>query len=169
MPQRNPSVKTAAMMAPPMKVFYLTLLTFMGLSGFGQMPIFKRYYIADLPGLGWLAQFYVTHYIHYVGAILLLGIAAYYAVLYLADRRRAFRITLYGWLQGGVMAGIVATGVLRVIKNYAGVTMSSGLIVFLDILHLALVMAMMVIATAGLCWRRRWLNIRNQPEKGGRS
>jgi hypothetical protein len=157
------------MMAAPMKAFYLLLLTLMGLSGFGQMPIFKRYYIADLPGLGWLAEFYVTHYIHYVGAILLLGIAAYYAVLYLADRRRELKITLYGRLQGGVLAGIVVTDALRVVKNYAGVTMSSGLIVFLDILHLALVMAMMAIGLVGLCWRRQWLNIRNQPGQGGRS
>ncbi len=169
MPQPETSAKAAVMMAPPVKAFYLTLLVFMGLSGFGQMPIFKRYYIADLPGLGWLAQFYLTHYIHYVGAILLLGIAGYYAVIFLADRRRGLTITLYGWLQGSVMAGIVVTGVLRVIKNYAGVTKSSGLIIFLDILHLALVMALMVIAVAGLYWRRRWLNIRNQPEQGGRS
>ena len=169
MPQPETSAQAAVMMAPPVKAFYLALLAFMGLSGFGQMPIFKRYYIADLPGLGWLAQFYVTHYIHYVGAIVLLGIAAYYVVLFLADRRYGLTITAYGWLQGSVMAGIVVTGVLRVIKNYAGVTMSSGLIIFLDILHLVLVMAMMAIGVAGLCWRRRWLNIRNQPEQGGRS
>jgi hypothetical protein len=133
----------------------------MGLSGFGQMPIFKRYYIADLPGLGWLAQFYTTHYIHYVGAILLLGIAAYQVVSYGADRRRDLKISRYGWLQGGVMAGIVVTGILRVIKNYAGVTMSSGLIVFLDILHLALVMAMILIGLAGLFLGWRWTIIRN--------
>lgn len=160
MPQRKTSVETATLMVPPMKTFYLTLLLFMGLSGFGQMPIFKRYYIADLPGLGWLAQFYTTHYIHYVGAVLLLGIAAYYAVLYLVDRRRDLKISLYGWLQGSVMAGIVVTGALRVIKNYAGVTMSSGLIVFLDILHIALVMAMMLIGLAGLFMRRRWFILR---------
>jgi hypothetical protein len=161
MSQSPSSVKSAVMMRPPMKAFYLTLLVFMGLSGFGQMPIFKRYYIADLPGLGWLAEFYVTHYIHYVGAILLLGIVAYYVVLYLADRRRDFKISLYGWLQGGVMAGIVVTGALRVIKNYPGVTMSSGLIVLLDILHLVLVMAMMVIGLVGLFLQRRWTTLRN--------
>jgi hypothetical protein len=44
---------------------YLITVLFLTLSGFGQMPIFKRYYIADIPGFGWLAQFYVTHYIHY--------------------------------------------------------------------------------------------------------
>ncbi len=161
MPQERNSAKTGVMMATPMRAFYLTILLFMGLSGFGQMPIFKRYYIADVPGLGWLAQFYTTHYIHYVGAILLLGIAAYYLVLYLAERRRDLKISLYGWLQGGLMAGIVLTGAMRVIKNYAGVAMSSGLIVFLDILHLALVMGMMMMGLAGLFLGRRWTTLRN--------
>ena len=53
------------------KPIYLFLLFMMGLTGFGQMPIFKRYYIADIPGLAWTAKFYVTHYLHYLGAILL--------------------------------------------------------------------------------------------------
>ena len=48
---------------------YILTLFVMVLTGFGQMPIFKRYYISDIPGMGWLAKFYVTHYIHYLGAI----------------------------------------------------------------------------------------------------
>ena len=160
MSQARPPIKTATMMALPMKSFYLTLLLFMGLSGFGQMPIFKRYYIADVPGLGWLAQYYVTHYIHYLGAILLLAIGAYYVMLYLADRHRNLRISVYGWLQGSVMAGIFVTGALRVIKNYAGITMSSGLVVFLDILHLVLVMALIAIGLAGLFLRKQWTIVR---------
>lgn len=161
MPRTDVSVQTAALMAPPVRAFYLLLLVLMGLTGFGQMPIFKRYYIADIPGLGWLAQFYVTHYLHYLGAIVLLGLAAYYGVLYLADRRRTLKISAYGWIQGGLMAGIVATGALRVIKNYTGVTMSSGLIVFLDILHLALAMAVMAVGLTGLFGGRRWTIFRN--------
>jgi hypothetical protein len=56
---------------------YLITVFFLTLTGFGQMPIFKRYYIADIPGFGWLAQFYVTHYIHYLGAILILALVTY--------------------------------------------------------------------------------------------
>ncbi len=41
------------------RAFTLTLF-FSALTGFAQMPIFKRYYVADLPGLGWLAEYYVT-------------------------------------------------------------------------------------------------------------
>ena len=52
--------------------FYNTVIFFLILTGFGQMPIFKRYYIADIPGLGWLAQFYVTFLIHYIAATLLI-------------------------------------------------------------------------------------------------
>ncbi len=57
------------------KYIYATTLFFITLSGFGQMPIFKRYYIADTPGLGWLAQFYVTHIIHYISATVLIAFA----------------------------------------------------------------------------------------------
>ena len=43
---------------PDRAVRYVYLITvfFLTLSGFGQMPIFKRYYIADIPGFGWLAR-----------------------------------------------------------------------------------------------------------------
>jgi len=40
-------------------LFALTI-TAMAISGFGQMPIFKRYYIADIPGLSWTADYYIT-------------------------------------------------------------------------------------------------------------
>jgi len=51
---------------PIIRYLYLITLFFLVLTGFGQMPVFKRYYIADIPGLGWLAQFFVTHYMHYL-------------------------------------------------------------------------------------------------------
>lgn len=144
------------MMPGQVRVFYMTLLLFMALSGFGQMPIFKRYYIADLPGLGWLAQFYVTHYIHYVGAAALLAIGAYYLTRYLVAERSRRRISPYGAIQGVIMLTIVITGVLRVIKNYEGYYLSSGLIVFLDILHLLTVMLFLMVGAWGLLARKRW-------------
>ena len=65
-----------------LKYSYLITLLFLTLTGFGQMPIFKRYYIADIPGLGWLAKFYITHFIHYLGAILILALLAYIILRY---------------------------------------------------------------------------------------
>ncbi|MBW2050308.1 MAG: hypothetical protein JRJ09_17530, partial [Deltaproteobacteria bacterium] len=56
------------------KTLYILTFIVMAFTGFGQMPIFKRYYISDIPGMAWSADFYATHYIHYMGAILLLGL-----------------------------------------------------------------------------------------------
>lgn len=159
------SAKTTAppadgMMPAAMRTGYTALLFMLALTGFGQMPIFKRYYIADIPGLGWLAAYYVTHYIHYLGAALLLGVGAYYVVRYAVLDHLQRRITVYGLIQGSLMAVIVVTGVLRVIKNYEGYYLSSGLIVFLDILHLAGVMLLLAAGAWGLAAKKRWTRVR---------
>lgn len=148
------------MMPGAMRAFYSLLLTVMALTGFGQMPIFKRYYVADVPGLGWLAEYYVTHYMHYLGAALLLGIGTYYLVRYLVADHLRRRLSGYGLIQGGLTLTIVVTGVLRVIKNYEGYYLSSGLIVFLDILHLAAVMLLLGAGAWGLAAKKRWTRVR---------
>jgi hypothetical protein len=37
-------------------LIYGVTLFFITLSGFAQMPVFERYHISSLPGLGWLAE-----------------------------------------------------------------------------------------------------------------
>jgi hypothetical protein len=156
MPAKTASTAAPGMMPGQVRVVYMTLLLFMALSGFGQMPIFKRYYIADLPGLGWLAQYYVTHYIHYVGAALFLAIAAYYLIRFIVAERLQRRLSAYGVIQGIIVSTIVVTGALRVVKNYEGYYLSSGMIIFLDILHLAAVMLFLLVGAWGLMRRKRW-------------
>ena len=63
---REQSIAISQVPSRTVRYFYLLTVLLLTLTGFGQMPIFKRYYIADIPGFGWLAQFYVTHYIHYL-------------------------------------------------------------------------------------------------------
>lgn len=41
-------------------------------SGFGQMPMYKRYMLDQVPGLGWSSDFFITLNIHYVAAIVLI-------------------------------------------------------------------------------------------------
>ena len=52
----NRSHSHTAAIHSPVRYFFLATVFFLTLTGFGQMPIFKRYYIADIPGLGWLAD-----------------------------------------------------------------------------------------------------------------
>ncbi len=47
-------------------------------SGFGQMPIYKRYFIDQIPGLGWSSDFIITLHMHYWAAAALIFISAYY-------------------------------------------------------------------------------------------
>lgn len=47
-------------------------------TGFGQMPIYKRYYIDQLPGLGWSSNYAVTLNLHYLAAGILIFISTYY-------------------------------------------------------------------------------------------
>ncbi|RJQ73280.1 MAG: FeS-binding protein [Desulfobacteraceae bacterium] len=139
------------------KPLYLFLLFTLGLTGFSQMPIFKRYYIADIPGLGWLAEFYVTHVIHYLGAIALLFLMVYCGAVYVALLRRKFRLTTWAYVRIALLAGITATGVLRVLKNLPEIFFSPGFTMFIDLSHLASMMLFIVAAVVAAILHRRWL------------
>ena len=136
---------------------YLFSVLFLGLTGFAQMPIFKRYYIADIPGLGWLAQFYTTHFMHYLGAILLLALAAYVVVDYFAGSGRQKTLTPSGFFRGFIITALIASGVLLVIRNQPGIYLGHQLIILLDLSHMGLVMVL--IATSIYCSIRKkpWL------------
>lgn len=140
-----------------LKPLYLMLLFVMGLSGFAQMPIFKRYYIADIPGFQWLGQFYVTHTIHYLGAICLLALMVYCSVVYLGLLRRRFDLTVFARLRVGLLAAIVATGVFRVLKNLPDVVFSPGFTMAVDIAHLGFMLMLMAVGVTVMITRQRWL------------
>jgi formate dehydrogenase gamma subunit len=42
-------------------------------SGFGQMPIYKRYWIARIPGLQWSGDYQISLTIHYIAAAFFIG------------------------------------------------------------------------------------------------
>jgi hypothetical protein len=143
-----------------MKYSYLALLFFMALTGLAQMPIFKRYYIADVPGLGWLAQFYTTHTMHYLGAIAFLALLAYGAILYGGVLRRIFIPTRCTIVRVLFLTGIVVTGILRTLKNLPDVVFSPGLTMAIDISHLGFMMALASVGTYAMMVKCRWLKRR---------
>ncbi len=56
-------------------------------SGIGQMPMYKRYMLAELPGMAWSADYGITLRMHYLGAIVLVTVALYHIVLSLRAKR----------------------------------------------------------------------------------
>ena len=139
------------------KPIYMVLLFIMGLTGFGQMPIFKRYYIADIPGLGWLAQYYVTHKIHYLGAILLLALIAYTVTVYLVMMRKKFDLTRSAYVKIALLAAIVVTGIFRTLKNLPDIVFSPGFTMFVDISPLGFMLALMFFGIFTFATKEAWL------------
>lgn len=126
------------------------------LTGFAQMPIFKRYYIADLPGLGWLAQFYTTYWLHYVSAIAFLAIAAYLMADYILLKRKSRRITIFGYVRGIMLLLILATGALLVYRNLPGYRFPPNLVVALNFSHLGLVVLFLMTSLTAKLMKRSW-------------
>jgi len=139
-----------------LKRFYILLFVVMAFTGFGQMPIFKRYYISDIPGLGWSADFYTTHYIHYLGAALLLGLIMYWIIDYFASGRSEFKLTATAYVRIILLAGIVITGIFRVLKNLPDVVFSPGFTLFIDIAHLGFMMLYLFAALIFLIFKSKW-------------
>jgi hypothetical protein len=139
-------------------IYYLYLLTvfFITLSGFGLMPIFKRYYIADVPGFGWLALYYVTHYVHYICAALIIGIASFAAAGYFLIAGEKIKLTVTGYLRAAMIAGLMVTGIPLVIKNLEGYIFSHNSIIFLDLSHLALVMLFLFTNLYCVVFKKKW-------------
>ena len=150
---------TAKSKVPNRSIRYVYLITvfLLTLTGFGQMPIFKRYYIADIPGLGWLAQFYVTHYIHYLAAILFLALVAYMVADQLILQKKHLRLTVSGYVRGAILAGIMVSGLFLVIRNLSGSRFAPEFIIFLDLAHLGLVMSFLLAGAYCLVRKRRWV------------
>ncbi|MDY6790057.1 MAG: hypothetical protein SWH54_02195 [Thermodesulfobacteriota bacterium] len=138
------------------RYLYRATIFFLVLTGFGNMPIFKRYYIADIPGLGWLAEYYVTLYIHYLFAILLIGIISYIIIEYLVLRRKKIKITLSGYIRGSVVAGLLITGILLVIRNHEVSGFAPGFIIFLYLCHLTLVMVLLMTGLVSVIFNKKW-------------
>jgi len=139
---------------------YLPPLFILALSGFAQMPIFKRYYIADIPGLGWLAQFYVTHYLHYLAAILFIALFTYIFVDYVSMGRKEIKLTISGYFRGTVLTGIIVSGLFLVIRNLSGTYMRPDLIVLLDLIHLGLVILFLFSSLYCLILKKKWTTVR---------
>ncbi|ACU89457.1 hypothetical protein [Desulfomicrobium baculatum] len=116
-------------------VFRLTVFA-LAFTGFAQMPIFARYYLADVPGFGWTADYYFNHVAHYILAIVLLAILGWRLPRVL--RRPAW--TAMDVIVGLCWAGIVLTGIVRVMKNQPESYFSPTLVMWVDWLHLGFVM-----------------------------
>lgn len=124
---------------------WIACATVLGVTGMSQMPVAARYGIAAVPGLGWTADFYFTHLLHYAAAAVLLALTTWLAVRWHGDWRPAaqrlhgtHRLTGGGTLRLWLVAALVVTGGMRVAKNLPGFDWGPMLTMYLDWTHLGL-------------------------------
>lgn len=142
------------------RYLFLFSIFLMTLTGFGQMPIYKRYYMADIPDFGWLADFFITRYVHYLGAALLLAMLSYFLFDYFFLHRKNLKITRTGFLRIALLGGIVVTGVLFVVKNFPVHYFSHDVIILLNLCHLGFVMSFLFASMYCLIFKKKWTIVR---------
>src|SRR4030043_1765885 len=49
-------------------------------SGFGELPMYKRYMVTQIPGLGWAGDFFINLKIHYLAGIVFLSIMVFHGL-----------------------------------------------------------------------------------------
>lgn len=59
-------------------------------SGFGQLPMYKRYNLVKLPGFAWSSNYEITLLIHYISAIIFTSVVIFHLLYHL--RRHEFDI-----------------------------------------------------------------------------
>lgn len=135
---------------------YAATIFVLTVSGFAQLPIFKRYYMADIPGFAWLDQFYVTHYIHYLGSAVLLALTGWLVADYLLSGKKTTKLTPSGVFRATVVALLVLTGTFLVLRNFEWAYFNATLIITMDILHIGLVMALLSASAYCLIRKKKW-------------
>ncbi|MBW1800384.1 MAG: FeS-binding protein [Deltaproteobacteria bacterium] len=139
------------------KKFYVFVLFVLVFTGFGQMPIFKRYYLADIPGLGWTANFFATHYIHHIAAIFILGVLAYGTARFLLSGRNRSRLTVPAYMRIIILAGLLFSGIMMAARNMTSVTLSPAFSMAMNFMHLGLTMIFLIASLVFVIFKKGWL------------
>ena len=137
--------------------FYFVSIVMLAFTGFGQMPLYKRYYIADIPGMAWSADFYTTHLLHYIFSILLFGIVSYAVFNYLLVNRKSAALTTSGYVRVVLIAGLMVSGLLLVTYNFAGMSFPVWAAAVLLLGHMAFAMALIVTGIVVMIRKKPWI------------
>jgi len=117
-------------------------------TGFGNMPLYGRYYIADIPGFQWSGNFIANLKLHLVTGALLTALAIYSLVGF---TRRPIKWTdlsaLHKLLYISVTL-VLLSGLLAVLKNFAFLKPGLILNMTLTIFHMGT--AVLVAVVGGL-------------------
>jgi hypothetical protein len=131
-------------------------------TGFGNMPLYKRYYIADIPGLGWSGDFFTNLHVHYIAGSVLLAVAVYAALRFLLEKKEGLRLTRSGAVRAAVLFVALVSGIFMALRNLSGIDYPFHIHAGVNFLHMGVAMAFMVLGIGCLMARCRWFRRQDQ-------
>ena len=146
---------------PLLRFLYTIAVATALFTGFGNMPLWKRYYVADIPGLGWSGDFFINVNVHILAGSLLMALAVYAVIGALAvGHRDGGRLTFFGKTKGALLTVALATGILMVVKNLPGFSFSMQALMIFNFTHLAAAVLFLLFSLAALVFRQPWRRLR---------
>lgn len=127
-----------------LKIYWVICSLLAGFTGLMQMPIASRYGLTRIPGMGWTGDFFITLHLHYLTAALIIGLGAFLTTQSL--RGQLPPVSWWGKVRGWLVGGLVATGLVRVLKNMPSITFDPLFTQINALAHLALAATL-----GGLC------------------
>jgi hypothetical protein len=142
---------------PLQKILYGLALIVALFTGFGNMPLYGRYYVADVPGFGWSGNFFINVNVHILSGSLLLALAmyAFMSSILLRDGSR-HKLTPTGKLRAFLLALSLLTGILMVIKNLPGIRFPLEMLIAFNFAHMGAAAFLMIVSLLTLLFRRPW-------------
>lgn len=125
-------------------------------TGFGNMPLYGRYYVADWPGFGWTGDFIANVKVHYLAGTVLLGIGIYLMFVRILLRSRGVRLTWLGVWQSLSLWLAMLSGLIMAAKNLPEVRMDLPLLVAMNFTHMGTAMLFALVAVISLVTRGQW-------------
>jgi hypothetical protein len=136
---------------------YLVAIAVSLFTGIGNMPMWGRFFVADIPGFGWSGNFFVNMYVHYLSGALLLTISSYYIFLYSQRSDKRIKISAPGVVRGALLGLVLISGLLSAIKNLAFVDLPLTGLMALVFLHLGSAMAFIFFALVFWLRKKPWM------------
>lgn len=109
-------------------------IALLAVTGFAQMPLFKRYYLTSIPGFSWLGDFGLTHSLHYLAAAVFLVQICYW--IGRTVFARGWALTSTGRWRALAIGLLVVTGLIRVAKNDPDIWFSPDTVMAVDWAHI---------------------------------
>lgn len=150
-------MKPPSIITTPLRWLYTAALWTAVFTGFGNMPVYKRYYVADLPGFGWAGDFFANLSVHYVAGAILCALVVYRVVAHGEYRPMGWRLTTSGKIRATLLVMTLLSGALVAAKNISSVNFPLEALLAVNLLHLTAAMFTAAVFTVCALARRPWL------------